>query len=61
MTPKEHEIVELEAMSVLGVIGTVNSGDDVGELWEPKFSNRMKEIQKLAVIKRRVGCLLRLH
>ena len=51
MVPKEHEIVELEAMSVLGVLGVVESGDDIGDLWEPGFTNHQKEIQKVAVIK----------
>jgi len=48
MAPKEHEIVELEAMSVLGVFGSINCVDD---LWEPGFISRQKEIQKIAVIK----------
>ena len=51
MVPKGHEIVELEAMAVLGVLGPVNSGDDIGDLWEPGFINHQKEIQKIAVIK----------
>ena len=51
MEPKEYEIVELERMSVLGVLGNVSGGDDVGNLWEPGFTNHQKEIQKLAVIK----------
>ncbi len=51
MVPKEHEIVELETMAVLGVLGAVDSGDDIGDLWEPGFTNHQKEIQKIAVIR----------
>lgn len=51
MVPREYEIVELEAMAVLGVFGPVEDGDSVGDLWEPKFTSHMKEIQKLAVTK----------
>jgi predicted transcriptional regulator YdeE len=46
----EPKIVELEAMPVLGVMGPVDSGDAVGDLWEPEFTRRMKEIQRMAVI-----------
>ena len=53
MAPKEHEIVELEAMAVLGVLGLVNCGDDIGNLWEPEFTSRIREIQGMAVIANR--------
>ena len=53
MVPQEHEIVDLEAMSVLGVMGPVNSGEDVGNLWEPEFTRRMKEIQGMAAVPNR--------
>lgn len=53
MVPKEHEIVELEAMAVLGVMGPVNCGGDVGDLWEPGFTRRQAEIRKVAVIPNR--------
>lgn len=50
MVPEEHEIVELEAMAVLGVLGTVTCGEDICDLWEPAFVRRMKEIQRMAVV-----------
>ena len=50
MTPQDGEIVELETMAVLGVVGPVTCGDDIGDLWEPAFVRRMKEIQRMAVI-----------
>jgi len=53
MGPEKHEIVELEAMSVLGVLGPVSCGDDIGDLWEPAFTKRMKEIRAMAVIPNR--------
>lgn len=53
MGPEKHEIVELEAMAVLGVCGVVTCGEDVGNLWEPTFVRRMKEIQALAVVPNR--------
>ena len=40
-------------MAVLGVFGPVNSGDDVGNLWEPTFVGRMTEIQAIATMPNR--------
>jgi predicted transcriptional regulator YdeE len=50
MGPGKHEIAELEAMAVRGVCGVVACGEDVGNLWEPTFVRRMKEIQAMAVV-----------
>lgn len=53
MEPEKHEIVELDATAVLGVTGLITCGGDVGDLWEPTLTRRMKEITKLATVRNR--------